>query len=94
MHDALAAVLGDRQWLTPAFQEYGSAASRSPSPTKLKAITVAITNSTGSISHGCSATVRMFCASCSSTPLAHDRRTQTETQEAEGGLGQDRWSAR
>ena len=36
---------------------YGSAASRSPSPTKLKARTVAITNSPGIISHGANASV-------------------------------------
>jgi hypothetical protein len=41
-------------------QWYGSAASRSPSPKKLKASTVMMTQATGSISQGYSATTLMF----------------------------------
>src|SRR5262245_7646240 len=51
-----------RHWL------YGSAASRRPSPTRLKAMTERITTAPGTRSHGASATVWMFCASWSSTP--------------------------
>ena len=48
---------------------YGSAASRSPSPMKLKDSTASTTASDGQISsQGAVAMVRMFCASCSSTP--------------------------
>src|SRR5262245_45336489 len=51
-----------RHWL------YGSAASRRPSPTRLKARTERITTAPGTRSQGASATVWMFCASWSSTP--------------------------
>src|SRR5207244_748397 len=47
---------------------YGSAASRRPSPTRLKASTATITARPGTSSHGASASVWMFCASWSSTP--------------------------
>src|SRR5215831_15896604 len=51
-----------RHWL------YGSAASRRPSPTRLKARTERITTAPGTRSQGASATVWMFCASWSNTP--------------------------
>src|SRR5262249_28919566 len=47
---------------------YGSAASRKPSPTRLKARTERMTTPPGTRSQGASATVWMFWASCRSTP--------------------------
>src|SRR6266496_4087845 len=48
--------------------EYGSVASRRPSPRKLKASTALAMNTTGMSSHGKCANVWMFCASCSNVP--------------------------
>src|SRR5207248_7984768 len=55
---------------------YGSAASRSPSPRKLKAMTARITGMAGIISQGEMATVWTFWACCSRTPqlIAGGRR--------------------
>ena len=47
---------------------YGSAASRNPSPRKLRAITAITTATPGAKSQGAVAMERMFCASRSSTP--------------------------
>src|SRR6266571_4935578 len=48
--------------------EYGSVASRRPSPRKLNASTALAMKTTGMSSHGKCANVWMFCASCSNVP--------------------------
>ena len=63
------ASLGRPFGFVPIGVSYGSAASRNPSPMKLKLSTAITTASDGQISsHGAVAMVRTFCASCSSTP--------------------------
>jgi hypothetical protein len=56
--------------------EYGSAASRKPSPIKLRARITTITGNAGNINQGVKAIEWTFCVACNRTPqlIAGDRK--------------------